>query len=65
MMARRKKPMWRVKSRISSESFTQLLRAPSTCVDDSFYGGNMYQCPDVGYTVLRELTIVFWVYFGG
>jgi hypothetical protein len=24
------------------ESFTQLLTAPSTCVDDSLYGENMY-----------------------
>jgi hypothetical protein len=24
------------------ESFTHLLTVPSTCVDDSLYGGNMY-----------------------
>jgi hypothetical protein len=24
------------------ESFTQLLTAPSTCVDDGLYGGNLY-----------------------
>jgi hypothetical protein len=44
------------------ESFTQLFATPATCVDDSIYGYNLYKCLDVGYTVLPELTIVFWVY---